>query len=251
MEVVLNEEGEYILGVDSTIPHVGMSSNAASGSRIHVCTAQYTTLSPTVQAKNWKRDDFVEKCLAVMSKVGHATPGLQALALIMKGDVPMRMILIDFVVPCYREMVSVDDEGWGALRHYLRSEGKLTDLDVLVPFAVGPLVGKSLGGAASIGYTISRGATGPPKPCPQPSTQERKEKRPKQRGNFEGGVGVARRETGEVVLKHLNSESEMDDDDDSEGDGDYEEDGFVVDDDDIEYETDASTPMAHYELSDG
>lgn len=186
------------------------------------------------------RDAFCAFAMGPLAKHGHAQAAVQALALIIQNEQPLRMILEDWILPCYQDLVDHDESVWNEIRGYLIEHGGFlrSDLESLVPGVVGPHVGRALNGASSLDY-ISHKNRKKNRVKPKHETTATYEKVMHGPGSeSEDGLSLNRWKNYAASVAGTGSENELEtseDDRDFEDDGEEDEDDFVVDDDVVEY----------------
>lgn len=225
--------------------------------------------------------NFFVDAAPLLAAAGHHLAAMKVVAWIQDGSKPTRLIIKDEVLPCLKDMVLFDEQGWGPLREYVHSvtgekDGSLgLDLGAVGRGVGGPRAAAGTRGPnggillSSLGVTESQNSVDlfdgeavesldPAEHLAHPvdtqnnGGQERKRNRPNNRGGLNGAKRqkVLGSKHASEELKHSESESEVE-----TPDPDYDpEDGFVVRDEEaLEYESDISDPEnipEQYTLSD-
>ena len=236
-------------------------------SRLHECNSS----SKLNLRQKQDLDTFLVLAAKELSGAGHALCVLKTIAWLQDGSKPTPMVIKDEVLPCLKDMILFDQEGWGPVRSYVHVATKETDASLKIdltsvgqghtgPRAVGGLISLSsivAGNSARAGASASPVGEGEQLPDGVATLQNLSKRRnpfggqngqrakknkqdgPKHVGPFQGAERqqVLRREHTSEELKHDGSESEVE-----TPDPDYADDGFVVDDEEeLEFDSDAAS----------
>lgn len=227
-------------------------------SRLHEC---HSTEKLSLKQKQ-DLDTFLVLASKDLSAAGHVYAVIKFIAWVQDGSKPTPHVVKDEILPCLKDMIYFDEEGWGAVRTYVQLVTKETDASLGIDLTTlgaghsGPrakrppgLVSLSAIATAASGSTDGNMASGEELKkvgkrgrdlggVDHKARKKPKQHRPEDVVSAKTGEGkqVLSREHTSEELRHDGSESEVE-----TPDSDYDDDGFVVDDEVLEFESDVDS----------
>lgn len=235
-------------------------------SRLHEC---HSTEKLSLKQKQ-DLDTFLVLASKELSAAGHVYAVLKFIAWVQDGSKPTPHVVKDEILPCLKDMIYFDEEGWGAVRTYVHVTTKETDASLGIDLASlgtghsGPRakglvsltkIAASIGTAS--GDDTADAAEGSPVVVHPLLVSKQLSKRPRSLGGVDNKarkkpkhdsakdvVSTKRGERKQVLSREHTSEELRHDGSESEvetPDSDYADDGFVVDDEVLEFESDVDS----------